>query len=39
MVWVLQTLSVSLNDFILPETHEYVQDIYAVGTQENELSK
>nr|KAG5692743.1 hypothetical protein BaRGS_033854 [Batillaria attramentaria] len=35
----LKELSVNLNDFILPEACEYVQDIYAVGTQENEMNK
>lgn len=28
-----------LDDFLLPEVSEYVQDIYAIGTQENAMSK
>ncbi|KAL3872020.1 hypothetical protein ACJMK2_039991 [Sinanodonta woodiana] len=28
-----------IDDFMLPETSEYVQDLYAVGTQENSLNK
>ncbi|KAL8596572.1 hypothetical protein ACOMHN_059713 [Nucella lapillus] len=35
----LKSLSLSLNDFILPETCEYVQDVYVVGTQENEINR
>ena len=29
----------SLNDFLLPESSEYVQDIYCIATQENGMSK
>ncbi|XP_005088851.1 phosphatidylinositol polyphosphate 5-phosphatase type IV [Aplysia californica] len=29
----------SLDDFILPEKCDYVQDIYAIGTQENAMNK
>ncbi|XP_076455140.1 phosphatidylinositol polyphosphate 5-phosphatase type IV-like [Babylonia areolata] len=35
----LKNLSASVNDFILPETCEYVQDVYVVGTQENEINR
>lgn len=28
-----------LDDFLLPEISEYVQDIYAIGTQENSMNK
>ncbi|XP_053380389.1 phosphatidylinositol polyphosphate 5-phosphatase type IV-like [Mercenaria mercenaria] len=28
-----------LDDFLLPEVSEYVQDIYAIGTQENAMNK
>lgn len=29
----------SLDDFVLPESSEYVQDMYVVGTQENSMNK
>ncbi|XP_041371073.1 phosphatidylinositol polyphosphate 5-phosphatase type IV-like [Gigantopelta aegis] len=29
----------SLNDFLLPESNDYVQDIYCIATQENGMSK
>ncbi|GFO45597.1 72 kda inositol polyphosphate 5-phosphatase [Plakobranchus ocellatus] len=32
-------ISYSLDDFVLPESCDYVQDIYAFGTQENDMNK
>ncbi|KAK3594692.1 hypothetical protein CHS0354_001644 [Potamilus streckersoni] len=45
-VWVgtwnmaeIKQVTYPIDDFMLPETSEYVQDLYAVGTQENSLNK
>ncbi|CAG5122412.1 unnamed protein product [Candidula unifasciata] len=35
----LKDLKTSIDDFILPERCDYVQDIYAIGTQENNMAK
>uniref|UniRef100_A0A2C9M3J9 Inositol polyphosphate-related phosphatase domain-containing protein n=1 Tax=Biomphalaria glabrata TaxID=6526 RepID=A0A2C9M3J9_BIOGL len=35
----LKDVNAPLQDFILPEKCEYVQDIYAIGTQENDMNK
>ncbi|XP_060083363.1 phosphatidylinositol polyphosphate 5-phosphatase type IV-like [Ylistrum balloti] len=35
----LKEFKASLQDFLLPEASDFVQDIYAIGTQENNMNK
>ncbi len=35
----MKELPESLNDFVLPESSEYVHDIYVIGTQESHSSR